>query len=158
MSNRRERKAARKAVESKKRQEQMMNDHPEWCYCEEILHKTADIDENNPIGQTEPVDGFPNWNSTGYTQNIYRCNRCGKQYCIPMAFAATPVGFEEPNHKELVGKLIAAVSELANKSYVGKANYMMIPEKNIQSIADNFGLTKEQAVTVLKQYFAGNVN
>jgi hypothetical protein len=64
----------------------------------------------------------------------------------------------EKEKRELITKLVAAVNELANKSYVSKANYMMIPEENIQKVADNLGISKEQAVQVLREYFSGQIN
>lgn len=56
--------------------------NPDWCYCEKTEWET-----DNPIGETEPIDGFPHPHSKGYTQTIYKCNTCGKKFCIPIVFA-----------------------------------------------------------------------
>ena len=63
--------------------------NPDWCYCFETLKLEPDVDLENDtsIGKTEPIDGFPYWNSKGYTQDIYLCKRCGKKHCIKIAFA-----------------------------------------------------------------------
>jgi 1-aminocyclopropane-1-carboxylate deaminase/D-cysteine desulfhydrase-like pyridoxal-dependent ACC family enzyme len=168
MSDKAQRKASRKAILAKKLKEQEMLEHPEWCYCEEILHKEADIDINEPIGCTEPIDGFPRWNSSGFTQNIYRCKRCGKQYVIPMAFAATAEGFvefveteleiQEQARKELITKLLAAVNNVVHNGRIGTANYISIPEKNLQHIADGLGVTLEEAAEILQEYFKPKLN
>jgi len=165
MSDKNKRKAQRKALLAKKEMEKQMLEHPEWCYCEEILHKEADIDINEPIGQTEPVDGFPRWDSTGFTQNIYRCKRCGKQYCIPMVFASTPDGFvdteamkAEQAKRELISKLIAAANKVATNGHISKANYVSIPVKNLQHIADELGISLEQAADMLRRYFETKLN
>jgi hypothetical protein len=163
MSDKRERKAQRKALIAKKLQEEQMKLHPEWCYCEEVLHKEADIDWENdmPIGQTEPVDGFPHPHSKGFTQDIYRCKRCGKQYCVPIAFASSAqptVEQDEEARKALIGKLIEAASNIAKNGHIGKGNYISIPEANLQHIADGLGISREEAIIVLKEYFEPRLN
>lgn len=49
-----------KEIREKHNLEQKIQDNPEWCYCDE-----PDYDINNPIGRTEPIDGFPFPNSKG---------------------------------------------------------------------------------------------
>jgi hypothetical protein len=171
MSDKAERKAQRKAILAKKLKEQEMLDHPEWCYCEEILHKEADVDfqHDTPIGQTEPVDGFPRWNSSGFTQNIYRCKRCGKQYCIPMVFACAADAFvltqqekDEQAKREIITKLIAAVNKASNNisgdNRISKANYISVPMENLQHIADGLGVSLDEASEILREYFMPKLN
>lgn len=165
MSDSKERKAARKAVQMQKLREKQMLDHPEWCYCEEVLHKEADIDWENdmPIGQIESVDGFPNWNSTGHTQDIYRCKRCGKQYCTPIAYAmpyvpkAEPVLDEEAKNK-LIANIVKAATSIAENSVYGKANYATVPVSYVERVATELDITYEEACDRIREFFKQHVN
>jgi hypothetical protein len=79
MSNR---KKINKAIRAKHSLEVEKQQNPDWCYCQKTEWET-----DNPIGETEPIDGFPYHNSKGYTQTIYRCNTCGKKFVVPIVFA-----------------------------------------------------------------------
>jgi len=70
-----------KEIRSKIALEKEIKENPEWCYCEELSELEPDVDFENDeiIGYTDPVDGFPYHNSTGYTLPIYICKRCGKK-------------------------------------------------------------------------------
>lgn len=156
-------KAQRKALMLKKLKEKEMLEHPEWCYCEEVLHKEADIDWENdkPIGQTEPIDGFPFPTSEGFTQDIYRCKRCGKQYCMPIAFAASAqptIEQDEETRKKLISKIVEAMNKVSGENRIGKANCISIPEANLMHIADGLGVSREEAIQILKEYFEPRLN
>lgn len=78
-------KARNKAIRDKCELEKNMKDNPDWCFCQELLGLFSDFDSNDPIiGETEPIDGFPYWNSTGFKLNIYRCKRCGKKATLTL--------------------------------------------------------------------------
>jgi hypothetical protein len=63
---------------------QEMLENPDWCFCEELFGLESDVDWKNdePIGKTEPIDGFPFPHSKRYSQEIYLCKRRGKEYII----------------------------------------------------------------------------
>lgn len=63
-----------------------MLENPNDCFCED-LGLEPDYDSNCPIGNTEPIDEFPFPHSKGYSQEIYLCKRCGKEYIIRIAYA-----------------------------------------------------------------------
>jgi hypothetical protein len=71
-----------KAIRAKYELEKEKKEHPDWCYCDE-----PDYDFNSPIGKTEPIDGFPYWNSENYTQDIFLCKKCLKKHVIKIVFA-----------------------------------------------------------------------
>jgi hypothetical protein len=77
-----------KTIRQKYELKQEMEKYPEYCYCEETLGLEPDIDYENdkPIGMTETADGFPYWNSTGYTVPIYLCKRCNKKHIVKIAY------------------------------------------------------------------------
>lgn len=85
MSNKKRNKAIRAKYELQKQ----MVENPDWCWCDKKLGLPADVDydKDEPIGMTEPIDGFPRWNSKGYTVPIYKCKRCGKKHDLQIAFA-----------------------------------------------------------------------
>lgn len=68
--------------------EQEMLDYPDYCYCGFLLGLDADIDFelDSPIGETEPIDGYPYYNSVGYTAPIYKCKRCEKMHVLQIAY------------------------------------------------------------------------
>jgi len=76
-----------KEIREKYRLEQEIKDNPNCCYCYDLVGLYSDIDEDKPIGETEPVDGYPFPASIGFTQKIYICKRCGKEATLPIAFA-----------------------------------------------------------------------
>jgi len=160
-------KAQRKAILAKKLKEQEMLEHPEWCYCEVVLHKEADVDFENdtPIGQTEPVDGFPRHNSKGFTQDIYRCKHCGRQYCVPVVYACATDAFvqteqekHEQDRRDLVTRIVDVANKIQGANRIGKANYISIPVENLQHVADELGISAEQAAEVLREYFKPKLN
>lgn len=78
-----------KEIRAKYTFQQKMIDYPDWCYCYELLGLDSDVDYQNDsiIETTEPIDGYPFPASVGFTQNIYRCKRCGKKNTLQIAFA-----------------------------------------------------------------------
>jgi len=85
-------------VSNKKRNKEIRAKHalkleiaqnPDWCWCKENLGLDPDVDydKDKVIGETEPIDGFPYWNSTGFTQPLYLCKRCGKKHAMIIVFA-----------------------------------------------------------------------
>ena len=76
-----------KEIREKYRLEQEIKDNPDWCYCYELLVLEPDINEDEPIGETEPIDGYPCTECKGYTQKIYICKRCGKKTTISIVVA-----------------------------------------------------------------------
>lgn len=68
--------------------EQEMLDYPDYCYCDFLLGLTPDVDFelDSPIGETEPIDGYPYYNSVGYTAPIYKCKRCEKMHVLQIAY------------------------------------------------------------------------
>ena len=77
-----------KEIRRKFELEKEMSENPDWCYCFEKLGVEEDIDYFNdiPIGETDPIDGYPHPESKGYTQNIYLCKRCGKKHILYLAY------------------------------------------------------------------------
>lgn len=74
-------KAKNRAIRDKIASEKEIEENPEWCFCSELLGIESDVDcdNDNVIGHTDPIDGYPHPNSTGYTLPIYVCKRCGKK-------------------------------------------------------------------------------
>lgn len=85
MSNKKRNKEIRRKHELKLEVEH----NPDWCWCKENLGLEPDVDYDKDfaIGETEPIDGFPRWNSKGFTQPIYKCKRCGKKHEMIIVFA-----------------------------------------------------------------------
>lgn len=78
-----------KKIREKHELKLMIENNPDWCWCEEILSKPADVDYENDlvIGETEPIDGFPYYESKSYTLPLYKCKRCGKKHAISIVIA-----------------------------------------------------------------------
>ena len=70
-----------KEIRYKISKEKEIEENPDWCFCEELVGLESDVDFDNDeiIGHTDPIDGYPYHNSTGYTLPIYVCKRCGKK-------------------------------------------------------------------------------
>lgn len=65
----------------------------------------------------------------------------------------------EVKNQKLVAQLIAAAQKIINEEgRTGKANYVQVPDKNIESIAKKFGITVEAAQQLLADYFANELN
>jgi hypothetical protein len=65
----------------------------------------------------------------------------------------------EVKKQKLVAQLIAAVNRHINQTgQGGTANYVQVPDKNIEAIARKFGITVEAAQQLLKDYFANQSN
>jgi hypothetical protein len=65
----------------------------------------------------------------------------------------------EEKKKKLIGQLIAAANKvIASEGYKGKADHVIIPDKNIEAIARKFGITVEAAQEMLREYFAPRLN
>lgn len=50
-----------------------MSENPDWCYCSEKLGIEEDIDYFNdtPIGETDPIDGYPHPESKKMLEKTY---------------------------------------------------------------------------------------
>lgn len=71
MKNKEKNKSIRKKLELEKEKEK----YPDFCFCD----GEPDFDENNIVGYTDPIDGYPHSNSIGYTLPIYICKKCGNK-------------------------------------------------------------------------------
>jgi hypothetical protein len=77
MSNK---KQINKEIRAKYAKQEEIKQNPDLCFCDDPEY------DDEPIGQTEPVDGFPYWNSTGFTEPIYFCKKCGKKHIVKLAY------------------------------------------------------------------------
>ena len=64
---------------------------------------------------------------------------------------------------EVKQKLIAQLIERAQKiietkGRTGEANYIIVPDKNIEDIAKKFGISVAEAQEMLKNYFESELN
>jgi hypothetical protein len=59
----------------------------------------------------------------------------------------------EVRKQKLIAQLIAAGTKVTGENRIGKANYAVIPAKNIESIAKKFNITVEEAQQLLADYF-----
>ena len=64
---------------------------------------------------------------------------------------------------EVKQKLIAQLIERAQKiietkGRTGEANYIIVPDKNIEDIAKKFGISVAEAQEMLKEYFESELN
>jgi hypothetical protein len=64
----------------------------------------------------------------------------------------------EVKKQKLVAQLIAAANKISGDDRIGKANYVVVPDKNIEIIAKKFGVTVEAAQQLLADYFANELN
>jgi len=65
----------------------------------------------------------------------------------------------EVKKRKLIAELVAAVNKHVNQTgQVGTANYVQVPDKNIEKIAKKFNVTFEYANQLLKDYFANQLN
>ena len=65
----------------------------------------------------------------------------------------------EVKKQKLIAQLIAAAQKvIESEGRTGKANYVVVPEKNIEAIARKFGITVEAAQQLLADYFANQLN
>ncbi len=63
----------------------------------------------------------------------------------------------ELKKQKLIAQLIAAAQKVIETE--GRtANYVVVPDKNIEAIAKKFGITVEDAQELLKNYFANQLN
>jgi hypothetical protein len=63
----------------------------------------------------------------------------------------------EVKKRKLITQLIAAAQKVIETE--GRtANYVVVPDKNIEAIAKKFGITVEDAQELLKNYFANQLN
>jgi len=64
----------------------------------------------------------------------------------------------EVRKEKLIAQLIAAANKLIGENRIEKANYITVPDKNIEDIAKKFNMTVEKAQEMLKDYFASELN
>ena len=65
----------------------------------------------------------------------------------------------EVKKRKLIAQLVAAANKHINQTgQSDTANYVVVPDKNIESIAKKFGITVEAAQQLLKDYFANQSN
>ena len=64
----------------------------------------------------------------------------------------------EVKKRKLISQLIAVMNKITGENRIGKANYITVPDKNIEAIAKKFGVTVEEAQQMLKDYFASELN
>jgi len=64
----------------------------------------------------------------------------------------------EVRKQKLVAQLIAVANKIAGENRISKANYVVIPDKNIETVAKKFNITVEEAQEMLKDYFASELN
>ncbi len=65
----------------------------------------------------------------------------------------------EVKKRKLVAQLVAAAQKvIESEGRTGKANYVVVPDKNIEAIAKKFGITVETAQQLLADYFANQLN
>lgn len=62
-------------LQKKIEEEKYRLENPDECFCDE-----PEYDETTFFKLTDPIDGFPYWNSKGFQQSIYICKKCGKYY------------------------------------------------------------------------------
>ena len=65
---------------------------------------------------------------------------------------------QEVKKQKLITRLIAVANKVTGENRIGKANYITVPDKNIESIAKKFNVTVEEAQQMLKDYFASELN
>lgn len=65
----------------------------------------------------------------------------------------------EVKKQKLIAQLVAAVNKHVNQTgQAGTANYVQVPDKNIEGIAKKFGVSVADAQQMLKDYFANQLN
>jgi hypothetical protein len=63
----------------------------------------------------------------------------------------------EVKKRKLIAQLIATANKLIGENRIGKANYITVPDKNIEAIAKKFNITVEKAQQMLKDYFESEI-
>ena len=64
----------------------------------------------------------------------------------------------EVKKQKLVAQLVAVANKVSGENRIGKANYITVPDKNIEAIAKKFNITVEKAQQMLRDYFASELN
>jgi hypothetical protein len=64
----------------------------------------------------------------------------------------------EVKKQKLITQLIAVVNKVNGENRIGKANYAVIPDKNIETIAKKFNITVKEAQQLIADYFASELN
>lgn len=64
----------------------------------------------------------------------------------------------EVKRQKLVAQLVGVANKIATEGRIGKANYVIVPDKNIESIAKKFNISVEEAQQLLADYFASELN
>ena len=64
----------------------------------------------------------------------------------------------EVKKQKLVQQLIAVANKITGENRQGKADHVVVPNKNIESIAKKFNISIEEAQELLREYFAPKTN
>ena len=64
----------------------------------------------------------------------------------------------EVKKQKLVHQLVAVANKINTENRLGKADHVIVPAKNIESIAKKFGVSVEEAQQLLANYFASELN
>ena len=65
---------------------------------------------------------------------------------------------QEVKKQKIIAQLIAVANKITGENRIGKANYAVIPDKNIETIAKKFNMTVEEAQQLIADYFASELN
>jgi hypothetical protein len=60
--------------------------------------------------------------------------------------------------KKLVAALIKASTAIAKNGRIGKANYVVVPPKNIKALADKLNVSVDEAAILINEYFQSELN
>jgi hypothetical protein len=59
----------------------------------------------------------------------------------------------EVKKQKLIAQLVAVANKITGENRIGKANYIAVPDKNIEAVAKKFNITVAEAQEMLKEYF-----
>lgn len=68
-------------IRKKLLEDKIKQENPDLCFC-----KNPSYNENEVVGWTDPIDGFPYHNSTCYTEPIFVCKNCNKKIIESRAY------------------------------------------------------------------------
>lgn len=59
----------------------------------------------------------------------------------------------EVKKQKMVAQLIAVANKISGDDRIGKADHIIVPDKNIEAIAKKFNVSVEDAQEMLREYF-----
>ena len=59
----------------------------------------------------------------------------------------------EVKKQKLVAQLVAVANKVTGEGRLGKADHVIVPDKNIEAIAKKFNVSVEDAQEMLREYF-----